>query len=186
LFKFAVEGDHPHGEWTRPLNCRNSKYFTGDFDADGRTDVGWVRFDSGDPEAVAPRQVYTALARPSAVRGKWFFYVIPAPYTVPASIYTKFLAADFDGDNTTDLLRLTVPDRGRNRGCMALRISYARGERTGTFEEETGNIVNELGNNGCELGSGYSWPSYKQLKMLTGDFNSDGRTDVLFFDVPTI
>jgi hypothetical protein len=115
------------------------------------------------------------------VAGRWNFYVIRSAYTVPASIYTKFLAADFDGDGRTDLLRLTAPDFGRNRSCMAMRMSYAKRNGSGTFDRENGNILNGLASS-----PNWCWSSYKQLKMLSGDFNFDGQVDVLFLDVPTI
>ncbi|MCP3959445.1 MAG: hypothetical protein GY719_16470 [bacterium] len=178
-WSFTAEGDHANGEWTRPTNCKDSRYFTGDFDHDGRTDVAWVRFDNADPETHADRDVYVGLSRPSTSQpGKHFFWVARSPYRLRVNRHAKIFSGDFNGDRFSDLLALLVPDRGEGRSCMGMRALY--GQPTGLFGPET--PIRNGGSNPCP--SSFFWRSYRQLKVLTGDFDVDSRTDLFMMEVP--
>jgi hypothetical protein len=77
----------------------------------------------------------------------------------------KELAGDFNGDGRTDVMKFDVPASGTN--CNGgLWVGLSDGAKFNASQWA-------------------AWCTYKDMKVLAGDFNGDGRTDVMKFDVPS-
>jgi hypothetical protein len=77
----------------------------------------------------------------------------------------KVLPGDFNGDGKTDVMKFDVPSSGTNCN-LGLWVGLSSGSSFNTSQWAT-------------------WCTYKDMKVLAGDFNGDGKTDVMKFDVPS-
>ncbi|RPI78063.1 MAG: hypothetical protein EHM45_06880, partial [Desulfobacteraceae bacterium] len=128
---------------------------TGDFNSDGKTDIGFVynngvRFylSNGQGGWTKINDIQNDLC-PSA--GYW------------AEAYTPMVTGDFDGDGKTDVARLSI---------NGLRVYFADGQGGWTRKDAiTGNYCVS------PIPQQLSW-SAGLCPVTTGDFNGDGKTDV--------
>ncbi len=75
----------------------------------------------------------------------------------------KVLVGDFNGDGKTDVMKFDVPTSGSMQ--LGLWVGLSDGTRFNPTQWAT-------------------WTTNSQMKVLVGDFNGDGKTDVMKFDVP--
>jgi len=83
--------------------------------------------------------------------------------TWQTDMYMKVLAGDFNGDGKTDVMKFDVPPKGHDR--LGLWVGLSNGKQ---FQTSRWAI----------------WQTDKYMKVLAGDFNGDGKTDVMKFDIP--
>jgi Ca2+-binding RTX toxin-like protein len=130
------------------VSANNYKFLTGDFNGDGKIDL--IHF------------VDDKYARTWLSNGDGTFDIkSPFPntgYGVGANNY-KFLAGDFNGDGKTDLIHF-VDDKYAHTWIS---------NGNGTFD-----IKSPFPNTGYGVGA-------NDYKFLTGDFNGDGKTDLIHF-----
>jgi len=77
----------------------------------------------------------------------------------------KVLAGDFDGDGDIDVMKIDVPESGTAQGGLWVGLS-------------------DPANNQFVTSEWARWNTYQWMKVLAGDFDGDGGTDVIKFDVP--
>ncbi|GAA1068986.1 hypothetical protein GCM10009665_75160 [Kitasatospora nipponensis] len=150
---FDVSCNAPGGYWGNWVNESGVKLLTGDFNADGRTDLaltggaGWdclpVLLSNGNG---------TFNESCNAPGGSWGYWASTAG--------VKAVTGDFNGDGRTDV----VLTGGANWDCLPMALSNGNG----TF------------NVSCNTpgGSWGYWASTAGVKVVTGDFNGDGRADL--------
>jgi hypothetical protein len=147
-------------EWAIWSTSSLMKVLAGDFNGDGKTDV--MKFDvptTGDAYGKASGLwvgLSTGASFSSSVWARWD--------THPAM---KVLAGDFNGDGKTDVMKFDVPTTGDAYGKdWGLWVGLSTGTSFSTSEWAR-------------------WDTHPAMKVLAGDFNGDGKTDVMKFDVPT-
>jgi len=129
------------------------KAFTGDFNGDGKTDV--MKFD------VKPSRLETL--------GLWVGLSDGTKFNTSqwdswwTSEQMKVLAGDFNGDGMTDVMKFDVSGNEK----LGLWVGLSDGTKFNTSQWD-------------------SWYTSEQMKVLAGDFNGDGMTDVMKFDVPSV
>jgi len=139
-----------------PSAWGNYLFYTGDFDGDGKTDllgIGGVdeagRYTGGGCLFI----MYGGTGLP--YQSVW-------ACNVAAWAGYKFLTGDFDGDGRTDVLGIGVVDAaGRYTGAGCFFVRY--GGVGLPYESDWA----------CNVAA---WANYK---FLTGDFDGDGRTDIV-------
>jgi hypothetical protein len=143
-------------KWGEWPTYRDMKVLTGDFNDDGKTDV--MKFDVPTDGSSATRGLWVGLSTGSSFAiSKW------ADWTTYSDM--KVLAGDFDGDGKTDVMKFDVPTDGS---------SATRGLWVG------------LSTGSSFAGAKWAdWTTYRDMKVLAGDFDGDGVTDVMKFDVPS-
>jgi serine/threonine protein kinase len=183
------------------------KVLAGDFNGDGRTDI--MQFD------VPKRGTSQVGLRVVLSDGTKFNIASWARWN--ASSQMEVLAGDFNGDSRTDVMKIDVPERGTSQSGLWVglsdgtkfdiarwatwgansRIKVLAGDFNGDGRTDVMKIdVPASGTNQQGLWVGLSdgtkfdiarwatWDTNSQMKVLAGDFNGDGRTDVMRFDVP--
>lgn len=133
------------------VGVNNYNYKGGDFNGDGKSDL--IHFVSND-------YVHVWLAKGDGtfdIKGRF-----PAAngYPVAANTY-NYTPGDFNGDGRTDLLHLTGPD--------GARVWMSNGD--GTFD------IKPI----YKPWAGYAIPGSGVYQYQSGDFNGDGRTDLIHF-----
>jgi hypothetical protein len=151
-------------EWTRWDTYPEMKVLTGDFDGDGKTDV--MKFDVAQDGRIAQLGLWVGLSR-QRPDGTWYFEGSEWARwdTYPEM---KVLTGDFDGDGKTDVMKFDVAQDGRI-AQLGLWVGLSRQRPDGTWYFESSEWAR--------------WDTYPEMKVLTGDFNGDGKTDVMKFDV---
>jgi FG-GAP-like repeat len=134
------------------VNSNSYNYLTGDFNGDGKTDLVHL-FDNN--------YIHTWLANNTGTFDTKALFSPRSGYAIGANNY-KYLTGDFNGDGKTDLIHLVSND--------GVNVWFSKGD--GTFE-----IKQPLGFK--------PWNTYpvdsNQYKYITGDFNGDGKTDLIHF-----
>ena len=77
----------------------------------------------------------------------------------------KVLVGDFDGDGKDDVMKFDVSAGTTGTQNLGLWVGLSSGNSFLTSKFAT-------------------WSTYRDMKVLAGDFNGDGKTDVMKFDVP--
>ena len=124
---------------------------TGDFNGDGKTDVLIV-----DP---ARTGIWVGISD-----GRSFHFSRWAETNVPTT--WQVVTGDFNGDGKTDVLLIEVPASGVRASALLVGLSNGT-----TFQFASQPWA--------------TWDTYRDMKVLVGDFNGDGKTDVMKFDVPS-
>jgi Ca2+-binding RTX toxin-like protein len=134
------------------VNSNGYNYLAGDFNGDGKTDL--VHLFNND-------YIHTWLSKDDGTFDTKALFAPQGGYAIGANNY-KYLTGDFNGDGKTDLIHLVSKD--------GVNVWFSKGD--GTFE-----IKQPLGFK--------PWNTYpvdsNQYKYLTGDFNGDGKTDLIHF-----
>ncbi len=139
------------GTWTPGDSHR---FVAGDFDGDGLTDVAQVVVAAVGTETTAVNVARsTGSTFDVSEWGQWT--------TTP---FVKVLAGDFDGDGNDDLMRFDVSPPGE-ADPSGLWVGRSTGGAFVTSQFAT-------------------WITTTEMKVLSGDFNGDGKDDVMKFDVP--
>ncbi len=139
----------PWGSWT---TTGSTRFATGDFDGDGKTDV--LKVDIGGSPGSNGLHVARSTGAGFSIR-RW------------ATWYTHeriaLLTGDFDGNGKTDVMKLDVNPGGASaRGGLWVGLSDGRELFTRQWD---------------------SWDTYPSMKVMAGDFDGDGIDDVLKADV---
>jgi len=124
------------------------KWFAGDFNGDGRTDIGAAWNNGGRTTLTVRQSTGSKFAQAHWARdaGAW-------------SDASAFVAGDFNSDGYTDVARLWN-DLGRNSTAVSLSNGVAFAGPSDWSVRDGGSI---LGN---------------AVKWVAGDFNGDGKTDI--------
>ncbi|MGW0120200.1 FG-GAP-like repeat-containing protein [Streptomyces sp. NPDC003327] len=134
----------------------NMKFTTGDYNIDGRDDIGvFYGYDNGTTT------LFTFTAKPNGA-----FNDPVTRWTSPewgSFDATSLHSGDFDGDGRDDIL--TWYDYGDGHDAM---ITFTYNPATGKFDRNDPAA--------WSVPSGHFWR--QNLKIVTGDFNGDGRDDV--------
>jgi predicted alpha/beta hydrolase len=138
------------GNWAVWVRGAGAKLLTGDYNGDGRTDLALTGGNGWNTLPVA------------LSKGDGSFTVTNTPITSFASwttnAGTKVLTGDYNGDGRTD-----HAVTGGN-GWNTLPVALSKGD--GSFT-----VTN------TPITSFASWTTIANVKVLTGDYNGDGRTD---------
>jgi hypothetical protein len=127
------------------------KVLTGDFNGDGRTDIALV---GGAGWATIP----VAFSNGNGTFTVTNDGVANFP-TWTATPGVKVLTGDFNGDGRTDIALVG------GAGWATIPVAFSNGN--GTFTVTNDGVANFP-----------TWTATPGVKVLTGDFNGDGRTDV--------
>jgi hypothetical protein len=154
----AVGLGHSHGRslnttrWATWVTYAAMKDHAGDFNGDGKDDM--MKFDvAGSSPSVGG--VWVGLSNGSAfTASKWADWI-----TYP---YMQEHIGDFNGDGKDDIMKFDVPASGQANG--GLWVGLSDGARF----------------NGSQWGT---WITYKEMRTHVGDFNGDGKDDVMKFDI---
>jgi len=178
---------------------------TGDFNGDGKTDVLridmpvsgagpygiWVGLSDGQQLATSRWATWVASRRLTVLTGDFngdgktdillsdpgrpglwvglsdgrsFTFKEWAPQAIDAE--WRVLVGDFNGDRRADVLIVEVPRSGTE--TRPLRVGLSDGSRFAFAPTPWA-----------------SWDMNRDIKLLVGDFNGDGKADVMKFDVPS-
>ncbi|HLP59209.1 MAG TPA: VCBS repeat-containing protein [Candidatus Deferrimicrobium sp.] len=140
-------------DWTKNASV---KILTGDFNGDGKTDIALTGVNGWASIPIAFSKgdgTFNVTTYKLADFAGW-----------AAAKNVRILANDFNGDGKTDLALTGV------NGWATLPVAFSNGN--GTFNVTNQPITNFAG-----------WAATANVKMLTGDFNGDGKTDIVLTGV---
>jgi RHS repeat-associated protein len=163
-------GNYAAQKW---LGDAYSTFLTGDFDGDGFTDIAYVHAD-GQWHDLLSIDIYRSNGRDGFYRENWL-----APGGWPGwrtsqrgapdwQQWGMFFVGDFDGDGRSDIAyrygaQSTTPPYDYHTSMEVYRSNSSSFTSTSTLFSEQGWDTN--------------WQSYETF--VTGDFDGDGRTDIL-------
>jgi hypothetical protein len=140
-------------EWTRWYTNVNYRYLTGDFNGDGKTDILKIDISSSETSL---RGFYVGISDGTkfgtAEWARWY-----------TNVNYRYLTGDFNGDGKTDILKIDIPSSGASLNGFWVGIS-----------DGTKFIASEW----------VIWYTSKDVLFMTGDFNGDGKTDIMQIQVP--
>ncbi|WP_433543663.1 FG-GAP-like repeat-containing protein (plasmid) [Streptomyces sp. CA-294286] len=148
----------PFSSWSNPKdwNVDNMKFATGDFDADGRDDIGGLyRFADGSIKMFS--FLTTADGKFQASQGSW------ASSTFGDWNRTNVHAGDFNADGRDDIAAWYDYSDGRD----AVHFLSAKSDPDGHFSTPVQIYETAAGNF-----------HYAHMRMVAGDYNGDGRDDL--------
>ena len=135
--------------WVRAEKLSQHFFFTGDFDGNGSTDIAALR----------PPSIGVALSKPDA---DWSF---AESNSDKWSLYNIYFTGNFDDNkNTTEIALFSTKS---NSSTMPV-ASYTN---NGDWQFSNCTSASSAGNFS-------SWAGEKNVEILTGDFDGDGRTDI--------
>ncbi|HXG64578.1 MAG TPA: M12 family metallo-peptidase, partial [Blastocatellia bacterium] len=140
-------------QWATWCTPTSIKVLTGDFNGDGYTDV--MKFDQST-NCTGGLWVGLSNGVNAFNTSRW------ATWCTSPDI--KVLAGDFNGDGKDDVMKFDVPSSGISQ--LGLWVGISNGTSFTASRWAT-------------------WDTYRDMKVLAGDFNGDGKTDVMKFDVPS-
>ena len=147
---FAIQ-NRPVGDFAIWAADPNVRVLTGDFNGDGRTDIALVRQAGGwttVPVALSSDTGFTIQNRPASDFALW-----------ASDPVVRVLTGDFNSDGRTDIA--LVRQAG---GWTTVPVALSG---------DTGFTIQNRPASDFAL-----WASDPVVRVLTGDFNSDGRTDI--------
>jgi len=131
----------------------NVRVLTGDFNGDGKTDVSLVNQSAGwNTLPVAFSQGNGNFSVTNQFIGDF------ASWSANSNV--RVLTGDFNGDGKTDVSLVN-----QSAGWNTLPVAFSQGN--GNFS-----VTNQF------IGDFSSWSANSNVRVLTGDFNGDGKTDV--------
>ncbi|HEY0715888.1 MAG TPA: SpvB/TcaC N-terminal domain-containing protein, partial [Polyangia bacterium] len=150
------------GGWVSTnIGAGASQWFVGDFNGDGKTDLGkiWGGADVMNADVhMSTGRVFTMERWATAFPG-W----VP---TSPSGNYSQWFSGDFNGDGKTDLSRMWNCSAGGM--CMDVYPSRFGGFAMLRYATAQG-----------------GWVNTSERQWFTGDFNGDGKTDLAKFFMST-
>ena len=150
--------------WGTWITYKDMQVFAGDFDGDGRDDV--MKFDVPSSGSAAAG-LWVGLSRTDAAGNRFFDTTQWATWITYKDM--KVLTGDFDGDNRTDVMKFDIPSSGSSANGLWVGLSRSNAAGTRFFD-------------GTQWAT---WITYKDMKVLAGDFDGDGRSDIMKFDIPS-
>ncbi|NUU15753.1 VCBS repeat-containing protein, partial [Cellulomonas humilata] len=140
------------GSWA---NTAGVKVVTGDFNGNGLTDIALVRQNAGWAS------IPVAFAQGD---GTWQITNGSAPTFIGSWANTpgvRVVTGDFNGNGLTDIALVR-----QNAGWASIPVAFAQGD--GTWQITNGSAPTFIG----------SWANTAGVKVVTGDFNGNGLTDI--------
>ncbi len=135
--------------------------YVGDFNGDGKADILWV-FSDTYGRSLGQQQVWLSTG------GGTFVQDLNVPEAGVSGAFSQWRPSigDFNGDGKADVLWILADQYGRATGAPNLQIWLSNGD--GTFTQDSN--LPEAGTPGA----------FQQWTPSLGDFNGDGKTDVLW------
>ncbi len=140
-----------HAGWGDPI-----RHMLGDFNGDGKTDVLFINMDGTLTVALSTGTSFTTSSTPQP----WGH----AGWGDPE----RHMLGDFNGDGKTDVLFINLDEPSMN-GPLTVALSTGTGFTTSSTSQPWGH-------------AGWGDPE----RHMLGDFNGDGKTDVLFINIDEV
>ncbi|MCB1377493.1 MAG: VCBS repeat-containing protein [Alphaproteobacteria bacterium] len=156
----------------------NNHSLAGDFNGDGKTDLVTLAYDTTTGTWSAKFEIHDGqgpvpgLTQPGLVE-----ISTQTLASLPATPDVEFHAGDINGDGSTDLVAINLPTSSRYRVTPLLSRGFAL-EAAMPLEFEAGGLasISPIGDQNGSTGAGQVPAGH-----ATGDFNGDGRMDLLIW-----
>src|SRR5262249_18619506 len=159
-----VDGQFLTSRWSTWDTNNPMQVLSGDFNGDGKTDV--MKFDVPSSGSTS-LGLWVGLSSVKADGTQFFDTSRWGTWVTYQDM--KTLAGDFDGDGKTGVMKFDVPSSGSSANGLWVGLSRTQADGTRYFDTS----------------QWASWITYRDMKVLAGDFDGDGRTDVMKFNVPS-